>query len=599
MHYDALTVAAIAAELQQTIHEGRVQQVLAVDANSIGMEIYAQRQRHYLLLNADPRASRVHLVQEKLRRGVKKDSPLLLLLRKYVRGAQLTAVAQPDPTERLLFLHFSHPKHGATRLIAECITQRGNLILINEEGMILDSIRRAWASTGVERPLMPKKPYLAPAMQEKFAPIESERIALPMISLTQLSLLLKAGGSLWRLLVGQFAGVSPTLAREVAWRVTGTREGEARETDATVIMQTMTELWRTIDTDEWQPGMWLADEAIAGFAPYIIHGRDEWQPVDSISVAVERYYNAPPILAPSQKQEAAATADESARDGYQVLRRTVATLLDQGESRLTRQLDALAKDEPAAGEAEELRLQAEWLLALQSQIVPEQRTLEVELGDRTITIPLATDKTAIQQAEQMFSRAAKLERATQIIPKRRAKLQEELAYLEQLRLDLTQAENQPEIAAIQNELRVMGLLSSPNSRASGAPIMKKAGGGNQPLRYYSEEGFQIVVGRNARQNEKVTFDIAKGEDLWLHARGAPGSHVVIRCGGQPVSDDTLQMAAQLAAYHSKLVGEHAATVIVTPRRFISRAPGGHPGQVLVRQEETLTVPAALPEALVD
>ncbi|MCB0124392.1 MAG: NFACT family protein, partial [Caldilineaceae bacterium] len=126
MHFDALTVAAVAAELQQTIEEGRVQQVLAVDENSIGMEIYAQRQRHYLLLCADPKASRVYLAQEKLRRGVKKESPLLLLLRKYVRGGQLTAIAQPDPTERVLILHFFHPEHGATQLIAECITQRGN-----------------------------------------------------------------------------------------------------------------------------------------------------------------------------------------------------------------------------------------------------------------------------------------------------------------------------------------------------------------------------------------------------------------------------------------------------------------------------------------
>lgn len=599
MHYDALTIAAIAAELQQTIEGGRVQQVLAVDENSIGMEIYAQRKRHYLMLNADPRSSRVHLVQEKLRRGVKKDSPLLLLLRKFVRGGQLTAIEQPDPTERLLILHFSHPEHGTTRLIAECITQRGNLILVNDDDLIMDCIRRSWASAGVERPLMPKQPYTPPPAQEKFAPIASARISSPLISTTQLSLVLQAGGALWRLLVNQFAGVSPTLAREVAWRVTGSIEGEANEADAAQIVQALAQIWRAIDTGEWQPGVWLKGESVAGFASYTVHGYEQWLPVDSMSAAVERYTSAPPASAQSAGPEAGASLEESAQDGYQVLRRTVANLLDQSERRLDRQLQALAKDEPESGEAEELRLQAEWLLALQSQIGPDQRTLEVDLGDRAIAIALATDKTAVQQAEQMFNRAAKLERAAQIIPERRAKLQEDLAYLQQLRLDLTQAENQPEIAAVQNELRLMGLLSTSNSRSPGASATQKPGGGNQPLRYFSDEGFQIVVGRNARQNEKVTFEIAKGEDLWLHARGAPGSHVVIRSGGQPVSDETLQMAAQLAAYHSKLVGEHAATVIVTPRRFVSRAPGGHPGQVLVRKEETITVPATLPIELME
>ena len=597
MHFDALTVAAVAAELQQTIEEGRVQQVLAVDENSIGMEIYAQRQRHYLLLCADPKASRVYLAQEKLRRGVKKESPLLLLLRKYVRGGQLTAIMQPDPTERVLILHFFHPEHGATQLIVECITQRGNLILVKEDGTILDCLRRSWAGAGVERPLMPKQPYTPPPAQEKFAPLAHPRIGVPAISPTQLSLLLKAGGALWRLLVHQFAGVSPTLAREIAWRVTGQLEGATDEADAHAIIETMSALWRAIDTGEWQPGVWFVDGAVAGFAPYVVHGREQVAPMASISAAVERYYNAPPAVATQRPTtETTANTPDAAHDGYQVLRRTVTELLDQAERRVQRQLRALAEDEPAEGEAATLRLQAEWLLALQSQITVGQQTLEVDLGDRTLTIPLADDKSAVQQAEQMFNRAAKLERAAQIIPERRAKLEDDLAYLAQLHLDLAQAENQPEIAAIQEELRAMGLLSTaptaPSNRGGGAKV-----GGSQPHRYYSAEGFQIVVGRNARQNEQVTFDIAKAEDLWLHARGAPGSHVVIRCGGQAVSDDTLRMAAQLAAYHSKLAGEHAATVIVTPRRFVSRAPGGHPGQVLVRQEETLTVPAVLPTEL--
>ncbi|MCB0108322.1 MAG: DUF814 domain-containing protein, partial [Caldilineaceae bacterium] len=391
-------------------------------------------------------------------------------------------------------------------------------------------------------------------------------------------------------------GVSPTLAREIAWRVTGQLEGATDEADAHAIIETMSALWRAVDTGEWQPGVWFVDGAVAGFAPYGVHGREQVAPMSLISAAVERYYNAPPAAAQQATAETRANSPEAAHDSYQVLRRTVTDLLDQAERRLQRQLRALAEDEPAEGEAATLRLQAEWLLALQSQITVGQQTLEVDLGDRTLTIPLADDKSAVQQAEQMFNRAAKLERAAQIIPERRAKLEEDLAYLGQLHLDLAQAENQPEIAAIQEELRAMGLLSTapaaPSSRGGSAKV-----GGSQPHRYYSAEGFQIVVGRNARQNEQVTFDIAKAEDLWLHARGAPGSHVVIRCGGQAVSDDTLRMAAQLAAYHSKLAGEHAATVIVTPRRFVSRAPGGHPGQVLVRQEETLTVPAILPTEL--
>lgn len=602
MHFDALTVACVATELQRTIEGGRVQQVIAPDEQSIGMEIYAQRQRFYLLLTGDPRASRVHLVETKLRRGVDKVSPLLLLLRKYVRGSQVTTVHQPDMTERLLYLHFSHPEHGATRLVAELIGQRGNLVLLNDEDVILDCLRRMWESEGVERPLMPKQPYTPPSPQEKLMPIFNLNGNTTGVPLTQLQLFLQTGGPLWRVLVNHFAGVSPTLAREVAWRATGQLDSAAEEADAEAVAAAMNALWVMTETQQWSPGVWQEMGTTTGFAPYTIHGRGEFIATASISAALEQYYNEMSIStsqsgtsrsdASDADERGTAVQEAGATDGYAALRGTVEKQLTQAEQRLQRQLRALAADEPAAGEAETLRTQAEWLLALNHQITPEQSTLDVDLGDRQLRIDLVKDKSPIEQAEQLFARAAKLERAAQIIPERRAQLTEDIAYLAQLQLDLSQAENQPEIAAIQQELQAMGLLNMPTARqAKNNPPNNSQ---SKPLRYYTDEGFEIVVGRNARQNEQVTFNIAKAEDLWLHARGAPGAHVVVRSGGQAVSEETLFAAARLAAYHSKLVGENAATVIVTPRRFISRAPGGRPGQVLVRQEETVTVPGTLP-----
>jgi predicted ribosome quality control (RQC) complex YloA/Tae2 family protein len=588
-------MACVAAELQRTVAGGRVQQVIALDDNSIGMELYAQQQRANLLLSADPKRSRVYLTQEKLRRGVEQPSPLLLLLRKYVRGSQLTTVAQPDPTERVLFLHFAHPEHGATRLVVELIGQRSNLILLNQQGRILDCVRRVWAGETVQRPVMPGQPYEPPPAQEKRAPLPDAN----GMSATQLAILRQSGGPLWRLLVSHFAGVSPTLAREVTWRATGRIDTPAGTADATTVLNTLHAFWTLPETGQWQPGLWFEQGNPAGFAAYEVHGRGPFHAGTSISHALESYYaaaqadHADSATAQGSPPEAA-LAEHSVGDSYAALRGTVADQLRHAEARLQRQLAALAGDEPAPGEAAQLRVQAEWLLALNSQIEPGQQTLTIDLGEQTLVIPLQEGKSAIDQAEQMFTRAAKLERAAQIIPERRAKLADDLDYLAQLTLDLANAENQPEIAAIQRELQTMGLLSKTGK--AGGPLPKRAGGpvSSQPLRYYSPQGFEIVVGRNARQNEQVTFDLAKGEDLWLHARGAPGAHVVIRSGGQAVSAETLRMAAQLAAYYSKLVGERVATVIVTPRRFISRAPGGRPGQVLVRQEETITVPALLP-----
>ncbi|MCB0100190.1 MAG: NFACT family protein, partial [Caldilineaceae bacterium] len=196
--------------------------------------------------------------------------------------------------------------------------------------------------------------------------------------------------------------------------------------------------------------MWQDDAgAVVGFSAYPAHVKGAFVPTTSISAAVARYF----------------ATSISVADPYAGQRRTVARSLDAATRKVTRRLDALAGDAPAPGEVESLRTQAEWLLALSSQVTPGQTELTVPLGDEpdaTLHIPLDRTRTPVEQAQRMFQRAAKLARAAEFIPQRQAQLQADLAQLDQLRVDLTLAENQPEIAAVQDELRALGL--TPRSR---------------------------------------------------------------------------------------------------------------------------------------
>lgn len=582
MHFDALTLACVVAELRQTLRGGRVQAVLMPDEQSIGLEVYAQRQRHNLLLTTGGAAARVHLVSQKLRRGVEQPTPLLQLLRKYVRDSLLETVEQPDPSERVLHLHFHHAEHGATTLVAELIGQRSNLLLLNPSGKILECLRRIWPGEGVTRPLLPGQPYTPPPPQNRLSPLDDGSADY----YERLGALLKQDGKLWKVLTTHLAGISPTLGRELAWRAAGDSEATAQATDLMGLVEALQVLWLPVQTGDWQPGLWLEEGKSAGFSAYEAHFRGEFAPLASISAAVEQFY--------AQAQPGASGA--SPRDGYAALRATVAAELRRAQGRLERQLAALRADEPAPGAAETLRSQAEWLLALSSQVEPGQPTLEVELDDAVLSIPLDPHQTPVEQAEQMFHRAARLERAAKIIPERRVRLEADLEFLAQLSTDLALAENQPEIAMVREELAKTGLLVDRQKKSAKERVNP---GTAQLRRYLSPQGFAIIVGRNARQNERVTFEIATGSDLWLHVRGAPGSHVVIRSGGQAVAEETLQMAAQLAAYYSSLRGERAAPVVYTERRFVSRAPGGRTGQVIVRNEAVITVRAELPEGLGD
>jgi predicted ribosome quality control (RQC) complex YloA/Tae2 family protein len=572
MHFDALTLACIAQELQETIVGGRVQQVMLVDDFSVGLEIYADRQRHYLLISAQPTESRILLSSRKLRRGADQQSPLLLLLRKYVRGSRVAAVRQPDPQERVLRIELDHADYGATTLLTEPMGRSANLILLDPDDRILESVRRVHAHEG--RIVLPNQSYTAPPPQQKLPPVDDGSPDY----YAQLSTIAQSDDLLWKTLVRQIAGVSPSQAREVAWRAAGTVQVRPSDVNLLAIMQAFQELWSPLDSGNWQPGVWVDDGTVVGFSAYPAHFRGRFEPTQSMSNAIERYFDA--------KQEGNA-------DAYAVQRREIAVLLRRAIKRVDRRIDALAKDVPQPGEVDHIRSQAEWLLAMSSQIEPGQTMLEVDLGDEMMQIPLDVDRTPVEQAERHFQRARKLERAAKFAPKRRAKLKSDRAYLDQLQVDLSMAESQPEIAGVREELRAMNLLSSqqqPGRKQRSTPA-------GQPLRFDSREGFEILVGKNARQNEKITFGTAHSDDFWLHIRGMPGAHVVVRRRGSEVDDETLEAAAQLAAFYSKARGERNAEVMVTRRRAVNRIAGGRPGQVSVRNEETITVPAILPETV--
>ena len=609
MHFDALTLAAVAGELRETVAGGRVQQVVLPDSRSVALEVYAHQERRYLLLSAHPQASRVHLLEHKPRRGVPKETPLLLLLRKYVRSARLEAVELPVRFERVLFLRFQHPQHGATTLAVEPIGRLGNLVLMNADGRILDALVRVPASDRAQRVLLPRREYQLPPPQDRLPPVEERGERHPVAA--ELSEDGVDGGQsqpsqLWRSLLSRFAGVSPTLAREAAWRATGDADAAASADGFAEARAALSGLWSLAAGGEWTPGIAVEEEeGVVAFAPYELHFRGDFAQTDSVSAAVAAFYAA-------QERDVS-----SVRDEYAGVRGGVAALIGQARARVERQLRALAADEPAPGEPERLRTQAEWLLALSSQITQAMArpgaqegfslqddwagvrrapdgvlTLVVpsETEEGELAVPLDRKRTPVEQAERMFDRAAKLERAARIIPRRRAALEADGAYLHQLESDLALAQDRPEIVAVREALRQAGWLRERPKRRDRTPADR-----SQPLRFLSPEGFPILVGRNARQNEIVTFKQAARDDLWLHVRDGPGAHAVIRCGGQPVSDATRTVAAQLAAWYSRQRGNAGVAVAVTRRRFVTRMAGGRPGLVHYRNEETLSVAAERPE----
>lgn len=575
MHFDALSLACVVDELNGSCVPGRVQQVLLAGEHALGFEIYTPGTRHQLLIALDAGLARMHTVTYKLRRGVEGETPFLLLLRKYVRGALLAAVDQPDATERVARLHFEHAEHGQTTLICEFIGRQPNALLLRADGRILECLHRVLAADG-GRALMPGRPYAPPPPMDKLAPVDDGSDGY----YERFSAALDVAGPLWKALVTGVAGLSPTAAREIAWRAARDIDAPASGVSVLAVAQALQAVWAPVTTGEWQPGIVEANGAVAGYAAYPLHGRGDFVASATLSAALERY--------------AASGGAARRADPYAALRGQVQAQVRRARTQVTRRLEALAGDEPVPGEAELLRSQANWLLALHHEIAPGQRILHVDTGSEEFDIALDSRFSPVEQAQRMFKRAAKLERAAAIIPQRRAELLADLALLEQLALDTAQADNQPELAAVTAELRTAGLMRGAARRE---PRSKAPPAG--PIRYRTPRGVEIVAGRNARQNEQVTFRLAQPDDLWLHARAVPGAHVIVRGGGRSPDEEDVALAARLAAYRSAASGDRSVDVIVTERRWVSRAPGGRPGQVLVARERVIAVPGDAPEGLVE
>ena len=560
MYVDSVTLSAVADELNQKVVEGRVQDVVQLSGLAYGMEIYANHARHYLILSAESRSARVHLGGQKPRRGVEQPNTLALLLRKYVEGARLTAVTQP-PWERILHFDFSGPE-GETRLIAEIMDQRSNLIL-TLEGEVMDSAKRIGPEETRYRVILPRHPYVPPPPQEKTAP---DRVTAAMIG----DFLRQAGdGPAWRSLVEHVAGVSPLLAREAVFRAGDDSESPAFDLAGPILFKEFAALIGEVSAHQWSPCTVPSrnGEGCAAFAAYTIRHLGQLEPAESISQAMERYFAAPAAVSP-----------------YGNAKKTVEKQIEGARKRVTRKLAALDREAAHAAEIETLRKQGELLLAYGSTLGRGQTEMraQYEPDGPELVIPVDPKLTHVENARRYFEQYDKAKRAAADVPALIAAARRESAYLDQLSTDLEMAENWPEIDMVREELVKAGYWMGQRVRGpkSGKPGIR---------RIVTSDGYVIFVGRSAEQNHVLITERSKPDDVWLHAREKAGSHVIIRNDGREIPDTVIQRAAELAAYYSAARGEASVEVIVTARRSVRPIKGGKPGQVTYKNERVMIV----------
>ena len=570
MNFDSLTAAAVRRELTSTILDGRVQRVVLPDEHSLGLEIYAGATAHQLLLCAEPGRARAHLVTDKLKRGVEGASPLLLLLRKYVRGGRLTRIHQPS-LERILTFDFSYylsdpDESGSVTLILEAIGRQSNLILIDSRGRIMDSHRRVGPGMSRYRQIVPHLDYVAPPPIQR--PLPSE--------LSSPDLRAAASGRpddpAWRILLDAAAGISPVLARECIHRAGLPPLHPAAEVqDWQPLLASLQDIVASVESGPPEAWIALSEGLPVAYYPYQPTGYPDRELRPSISAAISEF------VATSGAPTPVVDSD---------LRRALRQRLADARRRAGGKLVALRRSADQGREADLLRESGELLLAHLADISPG--STEIELN--SVTISLDPRLTAVQNAQSYFKRYKSAHTAAARTPRVLRKIELDLELFDQFELDLGLASTDPELRAI-DALLAKALGGTVPVKKSRRPPATPPG-----PREFNLDGWTVLVGRNASQNHTITFRQARPDDLWLHAHGLPGAHVILRTAGEPVPDSVLTAAAGVAAFYSRAAADSHVEIDVTERKNVRPIRGAGPGQVTFRGERTLRVAPYDPEA---
>jgi len=560
MNLDTFTISALADELSVTIAGGRVQDVIDVDSLGIGLEIYANRVRRYLYLSAHALHPRLHLSDAKLRRGLQRPTQLALLLRRYVEGGRILRVKQPA-WERLLEFEIGS-QEGTFLLVAELMPRRANLLLLRD-GIILDCLNRVGPKANRYRLSLPNHEYRPPP------PIRGQLDPSSVTEADIQNLLASAEKDSTltrRLLPGHILGMSPLLAREIVFRAAGDPNARAADTDASNLVAAFQAVVRPLMARRWRPGIGsvhLVPEAISVFPLTHI----DWTESDTISQAIQGCFGA-----------------ISGVDAYKEAKKPVQAAIDKTKAKLRAKIVALRRGLPEDGELQSLKQAGELILAYQYNLSAGQRELRAQYDPDgpELLVSLDPDRSPLENAQDYFRRYEKAKSAAAALPALIAEAKLELDFVDQLESDLTGAANWPEIDEVIQILDERGHWQGARR--------KRIGGGRQgPLRIVSRDGYVIWIGRNSRQNEKVTFKLANAQDIWLHARDVPGAHVVIRHDGRRISQALIAEAAAVAAWYSKRRHDSNVQVDYTRVKYVKAIKGAGPGMATYRNENSIIV----------
>ena len=567
---DGIVLKNIAFDLNNILVGGRVDKITQPESDELLIHIRAGGKKQRLLLSAQASMPRVHLTF-KNKKNPQTPPSFCMLLRKYIGNGRILKVEQLG-MERILKITLEQLnelgdlcKYG---LIIEIMGKHSNIILLNDEDKVLDSIKRIGYNISSVRQIFPNKIYELPPNQDK------KDITLVESSTELKEDLSRFNDNLFKAIYQQYTGISPFMANHICFscHIDSNSHIESLSTmEYDLIFKQIQQIQDNFKNSNFQPKLLMKEDG--EFKDYYSMILTEELPdtvlkdYDDISTLIDSFYETK-ALQVRMKQK---TFD---------LRRLIQTALD----RCYKKYDIQKRQHKDTENMDKFKIKGELILANQYMISPKDKEVTVlnYYTNEDMTITLDPNRSAVENANKAFDKYNKKKRTLVAVVDQLKLTEIEISHLESVKFAVESVTTEEEIEDIRKELMETGYIRFKRSN-------KNAKLRSKPHHYISSQGFHMYVGKNNLQNEELSMKFANNSDWWFHTKEVPGSHVIVKAEGKELPDEVFEEAAALAAYYSKAKNSTKVTVDYTQKRNLKKPHGTVPGYVIYHTNYSLFI----------